>query len=114
MAGHGETQSQIVQLFSAKLQIEVPSIHSDLIVEGLLDSLTFVDLIMHLENEFGIEISVVDLEIDQFRSVQKIAEFVGGRTTTGGSAASESEEFQLETLDPDQSQSNSSAVTTDV
>ena len=76
MAQHAPHQQQIIQLFSHKLQVDVPTVNTDLIDAGLLDSLAFVELIAHLEQLIGSEISVVDLELDEFRSVSRIAEFV--------------------------------------
>jgi acyl carrier protein len=68
--------NQIVTLFTEKLNVEIPSIHTDLLEVGILDSLSFVELLVHLEQEFGTKISLDDLEIEHFRSVAKIAEFV--------------------------------------
>ena len=68
--------TQITALFVAKLHLEVPSIDTDLLETGILDSLQFVELLLHLEQETGTTISLDDLEIDNFRSIAKIAEFV--------------------------------------
>ena len=76
MPNRDELHRQITRLFSEKLNLEVPSIQTDLIAGGLLDSLVFVDMVMFLEQSFGIEIPVIELEIDQFRSVMSIAKFV--------------------------------------
>jgi len=47
---------------------------------GLLDSLTLVELMSSLEEEFGIHISFDEVEIDNFRSARRIAEFVNRRS----------------------------------
>ena len=70
---------RIAILFSAKLNLEVPSTDTDLLEAGLLDSLTFVDLLLCLEQEFGARVSLEELEIDNFRSIEKIAEYVTNR-----------------------------------
>ena len=51
-----------------------------------MDSLQFVQLVLHLEEDFGIHISLEDLGIDHFRSVVSIADLVanGGNATTSG------------------------------
>jgi acyl carrier protein len=67
---------RIGQIFLTKLNVEIPSPDTDIIDKGILDSLKFVDLLLHLENEFGRKISLDNLEIDNFRSVRKIAEFL--------------------------------------
>ncbi len=70
---------QLTQLFAEKLHVDVPSLDTDLLEEGLLDSLSFVDLLLCLEQEFGTVITLEDLEIDNFRSIATIAEFVANR-----------------------------------
>lgn len=67
---------QICDLFETQLEILIPDVDTDLIEEGLLDSLVFVDLIVCLESRFDIEIPVAELEFDQFRTVTRIAAFI--------------------------------------
>jgi acyl carrier protein len=67
---------QIIKIFSEKLSLEVPSVDTDLVEEGILDSLAFVELLVCLEQEFAVEVPMDSVEIDNFRSIAKIAEFV--------------------------------------
>jgi methoxymalonate biosynthesis acyl carrier protein len=67
---------QISELLRTSVSIEVSSPDLDLIENGLLDSLTFVEILLSVEEEFGIEIGVDGFEIDDFRTVRKIAAFV--------------------------------------
>jgi acyl carrier protein len=67
---------QLVRLFAEKLNIEVPSVETDLIDTGLVDSLTFVEFLAQLEKEFGVQVSLEDLEIDRFRTISRIAGFI--------------------------------------
>lgn len=76
MDGVDSIQKQIVEIFSVKLNREVPSVETDLVESGILDSLAFMDLLMFLERAYGIAIHEDMLEIDNFRSVSRIAEFV--------------------------------------
>jgi acyl carrier protein len=76
MSANGRTHERLRKLFLEQLNVEVPSVEIDLLETGVLDSLRFVELLMHLEKEFGVVVSVEDLEIDQFRSIARIAEFV--------------------------------------
>jgi acyl carrier protein len=69
-------ERQISTLFAEKLSIQVPSVETELIDTGLVDSLTFVEFLTHLEEEFGIQVSLEDLEIEQFRTIARIAGFV--------------------------------------
>jgi acyl carrier protein len=78
--------SRITVLFTEQIHIEVPSADTDLLDAGLLDSLAFVDLLFRLEAELGIHVSLDDLEMENFRSITKIAEFAAGKIngTTNG------------------------------
>jgi len=66
-------------IFSEQLNIAVPARDTDLIGEGYLDSVMFVDLILVLEQEFGISIPLEQLEFDNFQTIDKIANFVESR-----------------------------------
>jgi acyl carrier protein len=57
----------------------VPAPDTDVFESGLLDSLAFVDLLGALEHEFGVTIALDDLEVDNFRSIDRIAEFIAAR-----------------------------------
>ncbi len=74
---------QLTKLFRDKLHLDVPSPDTDLIEAGLLDSLQFVQLVVYLEEVFGTQVSMDDLEIDHFRSLDSIAAFLanGGPVT---------------------------------
>ena len=63
-------------IFSEQLNIAVPARDTDLIAEGYLDSLVFVDLLLVLEQEFGITIQLEQLDFDNFQTINKIADFV--------------------------------------
>jgi acyl carrier protein len=64
------------QLIVDKLTVDVASDDTDLLTEGVLDSVTLVQLIMHLEQTFDIRVELADLEIDDLRSVRSIATLV--------------------------------------
>ena len=69
-------QNQILLVLTRDLNVEVVHIDVDLIRTGLLDSLALVDLIAHLETQFGVSIPLDSLDVDVFRSVAHIADFV--------------------------------------
>ena len=62
--------------FSEKLSVEVSSVDTDLVQTGILDSLALVELLAYIEKELGTEISLDDLEIEDFHSIAKIADYV--------------------------------------
>ncbi len=76
MSEHVAVRERLSALFSAKLNLEVPSTDTDLLESGILDSMTFVDLLVCLEKEFDQKISLDRLEIDNFRSIDRIVSFL--------------------------------------
>jgi acyl carrier protein len=76
-------QHRIANLFSTALNLDVPSVDSDLFDTGVLDSLAFVQLLFHLEEEFGVSTSVEDMEVDNFKSISNIANFLMARGVDG-------------------------------
>jgi D-alanine--poly(phosphoribitol) ligase subunit 2 len=67
---------RIRQLFEDSLNIELHSVEADLIEEGVLDSLLLVELLVGLEDTFGIKVDIVDLDIEDFRTVPRIGRLV--------------------------------------
>ena len=66
--------------FSEKLSVEVSSVDADLIRTGVLDSLALVELLTYIEKEFGAEISLDDIEIEDFHSIKRISEYVNAHS----------------------------------
>lgn len=80
MAANGHLHDQLGKLFREKLLVEIPSNDTDLVETGVLDSLLFVQLLLQLEEDFGMHVAMEDLEIDHFRSIGSIADFVAGHS----------------------------------
>jgi acyl carrier protein len=74
-------QDRIRNVFVQHLHIDPPSLDKDLLETGTIDSLTFVELLSRLEQEFSIRISLDDLDLNQFRSIARIGEFIGTRVS---------------------------------
>jgi acyl carrier protein len=68
--------ARLKAFFSEKLSVEVPSIDADLVQTGILDSLALVELLVCIEKEYGTEVSLDDVGIEDFHSIAKIAEYV--------------------------------------
>jgi methoxymalonate biosynthesis acyl carrier protein len=69
-------EMRLARLFWERLQVEVPARDTDLFEAGVLDSLVFVDLVLHVEQTFGVRVSPDDLEVENFRSIERIARFI--------------------------------------
>ena len=76
-------ESQLAALFADDLHVDVPAADTDLFATARLDSLGVVELVLELERRFGITIATDDLELDHFRSLNAIAEFVAARVGGG-------------------------------
>jgi acyl carrier protein len=60
------------------------SLDTDMIERGLLDSLALVELLVQIEQEYGIAIPFDDLEIDDLRTVKSIAGLVARWSRAAG------------------------------
>lgn len=85
MSGTSPLHDRIAAILSETMNVEAPSPHADLFETGAMDSLGFVDLLVRLEQDFGIQVSIEKVEIDNFRTIAKIAEYVSAQN---GSAPS--------------------------
>lgn len=70
-------------LFLESFHIEVPSTDTDLVETGILDSLQFVELLVQLEQQFGFRIKLDDIDLDDLRTLARIARLVAAN---GGAA----------------------------
>lgn len=71
-----ERKQAIRALFADQMMIETGSDEEDLIRSGALDSLRLVELLMFLEDRFGLRVLMEELEIEDLRSVAAIARTV--------------------------------------
>jgi D-alanine--poly(phosphoribitol) ligase subunit 2 len=86
-AVRGRTASlltEIEAIFLEELNIAVPSSSADLFAAGILDSMGLVQLLLQLEERFGLRLPIEDLELDSFRTLQKITEVVAGQEKSRG------------------------------
>jgi len=68
----------IHRLFRDRLHIAVPANDTDLFETGLMDSLMLVDLLAELEREFSFRLTLTELDIHSFRTIECIGAFVAG------------------------------------
>ena len=79
MPNAGVLRERLAQLFADSMNLEIPSVDTDLFDAGVLDSLAFVELLLLIEQEFGVRTAVDDLEVENFKSIARIADFVAER-----------------------------------
>ncbi|MDB5333265.1 MAG: uncharacterized protein JWP03_4416 [Phycisphaerales bacterium] len=85
-----KVRERIEDILLSRMHLTPPEPQCDLFAAGVLDSLTFIDLLLHLEREFGVKFSLDDLELDHFRSISRIERLVrlnGAVTEADGLAA---------------------------
>jgi len=84
---HLDLEREIRRILRERLRVDVPESRADLLDSGLVDSLGFVDLVAAIEQRFEIVVSLIDVDLDQFRTIQSIARFVSAvRRGEAGSA----------------------------
>lgn len=66
-------ERRVEKIFVDQLRVEVPDRDTDVIETGLVDSLTLVQLLSILEREFEVEMDLQELDLDDFRSIARIA-----------------------------------------
>jgi acyl carrier protein len=71
-------EMRIHRIFVDQLALQV-DVETDVIDNGMLDSVAFVQLLVGLEQEFGVTVDVAALQLDDFRSISRIAQFVAAR-----------------------------------
>ena len=86
MKAEDATIGAIRGLLSEKLLVEVDSPEADLLKAGILDSLALIQLLVHLEERFGVKIALDELEIEDLRSIASIAQMVEQQRAIQGAA----------------------------
>jgi acyl carrier protein len=67
---------KILEIFLECFDTRIASADVDLLEGRLVDSLKIVDLVLELEQRFGVDLVFEELEIEDFRTVSRIAERV--------------------------------------
>jgi len=62
--------------FAELFRIDVPAPDTDLIDEGILDSFQLVELLVYLDQNFGLRIELDDLDLDDLRTLDRLARLV--------------------------------------
>ena len=79
--------ADLARIFAEVTGSEPPGADADLIEDGVLDSLTLVELLFAIEQELGVEIPAERLEVERFRTLASLAELVAECRALGTSDA---------------------------
>lgn len=65
-------KSQVVAISSKPLTLDDFDADTDLLATGLIDSHSFIDLLLAIEDETGIFVDISDLDVDEFSTIAAI------------------------------------------
>jgi acyl carrier protein len=71
-----DARRQILAIFDERFDTPIASAEVDLLEGRLVDSVKIVDLVLELEHRFGVSLLFEELEIEDFRTVARLAERV--------------------------------------
>ena len=72
-------ESRVQRIFAEYLDLDI-DVDTEVIETGIIDSIAFVQLLFALENEFGVKVGVASLDLEDFASVARIAQFLSAAT----------------------------------
>lgn len=68
--------ARIGGIFEEALSLDAPPAEADLGATGVIDSLALVTLLFEIEREFLVQIPMDVLEIEDFRTIERIADLI--------------------------------------
>jgi methoxymalonate biosynthesis acyl carrier protein len=74
-ASDGGTTSELLSMLSKRLKTPVRP-EQDLFADGMINSMFALELVVHIENKFDVEVEGRDLDMANFRSVNAMANLV--------------------------------------
>ena len=77
-----QLQQQIIEIFHERFETRLGLDDVDLLESGLVDSVRIVELVLEIEQRFGVTLAFEELEIDDFRSVPRLAECIARSAST--------------------------------
>jgi acyl carrier protein len=71
-----EILAELTGFFTTATGGNAPGPDEDYFALGLVNSLLALELVAHVERRFGIEVAVEDLDLDNFRTMNRVTGFV--------------------------------------
>ena len=79
MSADNGARDDLYRFFREVIHVEVPADGTDLLDEGLLDSLGLVELVFFLERQYAIELDLSELDLAAVRTPSAILRLVADR-----------------------------------
>jgi acyl carrier protein len=76
MTDHKAILKELSAGFAEIFRIDAPTAETDLIDEGILDSFQFVELLVFLDQRFGLKVQLDDVDLDDLRTLNRLASLV--------------------------------------
>lgn len=76
-----EILAELKGFFATATAGNTPGPDEDYFALGLVNSLLALELVAHVERRYDIEVGVEDLDLDNFRTMNRVAEFVRRKRT---------------------------------
>ena len=76
-----QLQQQIIEIFRDRFETRLGTDEVDLLEAGIVDSVKIVELVLEIEQRFGVNLPFEELEIDDFRTVPRLAERISRSTS---------------------------------
>jgi len=73
-------QHQITAIFAERFETKLEPAELDLLETGIVDSVRIVELVLEIEQRFGVNLPFEELEIEDFRTVPRLAERIARNT----------------------------------
>lgn len=78
-----EILADLEGFFATATTGDTPGPDEDYFALGLVNSLLALELVAHVERRYGIEVGLADLDLDNFRTLNRVAEFVRRKRSAG-------------------------------
>jgi len=72
-------QNDIKSYLSDLLNDQDVTVATRLVETGAIDSLNLINLILYIEKIYGVKVKVFQAQIDNFQTIEAIAEFIQGK-----------------------------------
>lgn len=71
---------RVHRMLTDRLDLDAATPDTDIVDNGALDSFAIVEVLVALEERFGVEVDVDELDVDDFRSARSIATLIAAHS----------------------------------